>query len=161
MRMDLRLRLSHSPAFAAAPIAVVLLCLGTLACSAPFLLLPGGELEGQTAAAPADWSFSDDVSTVQIETNPEDPYSVNIWAAGVGSSLYLHAGGNRTTWVEHLEADPNIRVRVDDKIYELAGTRVKSTEEYKTFADAYEVKYGLRPLNENIDEIYVIRLETR
>jgi hypothetical protein len=159
MRIDLRQRLT--PSIAIAPIAVVLLCLGTLACGGPFVLLPGGELAGQVEHVPAEWSVLDDISTVQIETNPEDPYSVNIWAAAVGSSLYLHAGGNRTTWVEHLEVNPNIRVRIDDKIYEMIGSRVSGEDEYATFSDAYEIKYGIRPRNENIDEIYVIRLEAR
>ena len=75
--------------------------------------------------------------------------------------MYLHAGGNRTTWVEHLERDPHLRIRVEENLYELAAVRVESEEEFATFADAYEVKYGIRPRNENIDEIYVLRLGAR
>ena len=86
---------------------------------------------------------------------------MNIWAVGVDADLYLHAGANRTTWVEHLDTDPRIRARIDDKIYELASTRVTDAEEFASFADAYELKYGVRPRNENVAEIYLLRLAAR
>ncbi|MBJ18253.1 MAG: DUF2255 family protein [bacterium] len=130
-------------------------------CDGPFLLLPGGALEGPIAEAPADWVFSDEVSTVQVETHPEDPYSINIWAVGVGDQLYLHAGGNRTAWIENIEANSHVRVAIDGTLYELAASRVEDVEEFARFADAYEVKYGLRPRNEKISEIYVYRMGKR
>ena len=140
------------------------LCFSALvlvSCGGPFVLLPGGELEGEVAPAPADWTFSDEISTIQIETNPADPYSVSIWAVGVGDVLYLHAGANRTTWIEHLEVDPRLRARVDDRIYELVSSRVTDADEFALFAEAYDEKYGVRPRNENVDEVYLLRLEAR
>ncbi len=56
----------------------------------PFLLLPGGKLGGATAPAPSDWAFADEVNTAQLETRPEDPYSVNIW------DEVRHAGRDQT-----------------------------------------------------------------
>ena len=131
------------------------------ACGGPFLILPGGELDGTVAPVPEDWSFTDDVSTIQIETNPADPYSVNIWVAAVDASLYLHAGANRAAWVEHLEADPRLRVGIEGTLYELASTRVTGEDEFARFITAYEAKYGVRPRNENIAEIYLLRLDAR
>ena len=131
------------------------------ACSGPFFLFSGGELEGEVAPVPADWSFTDEISTIQIETNPSDPYSVNIWVLALDDVLYLHAGANRATWVEHLEADPRLRVRVEDSLYELTSARVTDEGEFMRFAEKYETKYGNRPRNENIDEIYLLRLEAR
>jgi len=140
----------------------LLFALSTLiGCSGPFLLLPGGELEGPVAETPDDWAFSDEVSTVQVETRPEDPYSINIWAVALGDSLYLHAGGNRTAWVENLEQDPRARVAIEGTLYEVAASRVEDPAEFARFADAYEQKYDVRPRNENIDEIYVYRLGAR
>jgi hypothetical protein len=127
----------------------------------PFLILPGGELDGSTAPAPNDWSFSDEVSTVQLETRPDDPYSVNIWAVGMGPALYVHAGANRTSWVEHMEANSDVRVRVADKLYDLRASRVEDQDEFTRFSDAYEEKYGSRPRNENVGEAYLFRLEAR
>ncbi|MCA9506437.1 MAG: hypothetical protein KC616_25345 [Myxococcales bacterium] len=141
-------------------VAVLIAAALVVGCG-PTLLLPGGELQGTPVEAPADWGFTQEVSTIQLETRPEDPYSVNIWAVGVGPALYVHAGGNRSRWVEHMEADPRVRVRVGDQLYPLEGARVASAEEFARFADAYEVKYGLRPRNENVAEVYLYRLVAR
>ena len=142
-------------------VAAVLIVAFVGGCSGPFVLVPGGELEGEEAPIPADWAFTDDVSTIQIETRPEDPYSVNIWVVALGPALYLHAGANRTAWVEHLEQDPRLRVRVEEKLYALRAARVEDAAEFARFADAYEAKYGTRPRNENVSEVFLIRLEPR
>lgn len=126
-----------------------------------YVPLPGGELDGSVKPVPADWSFLAETSIVQIETRPSDPYSVNIWAVGMGPVVYLHAGANRATWVEHLEVDPRLRLRVDEDLYELRAARVTSQEEFDRFADAYEGKYDVRPRNENVEEAYLLRLEPR
>lgn len=125
----------------------------------PFLLLPGGELEGTTKPAPSDWSITADVDTVQLETRPEDPYSVNIWAVGMGPGLYVHAGANRSQWVENMQANREVRVRVEDVLYDLLASRVEDQGEFDRFSDAYEQKYGSRPRNENVEEAYLFRLE--
>lgn len=139
----------------------IALALPLAGCGGPFLLLPGGQLDGDTAAVPSDWGFSDEIGTVQLETQPSDPYSVNIWATGVGPELYVHAGANRATWVEHLEADANVRIRIEGTIYDLAASRVAGQDEFDRFANAYEVKYGRRPRNEDVGEAYLFRLKAR
>jgi hypothetical protein len=82
----------------------------TAAACGPIVMLPGGKLDGTVVAAPNDWGFSDATKTVQLETRPSDPYSVNIWIIAMGSDLYVHAGDNRATWVDHLEAYERARV---------------------------------------------------
>jgi hypothetical protein len=145
-----------------AALALVLILGAPLAgCEGPFVLLPGEALEGTTVAPPDDWSFTDDVKTVQLETRPGDPYSVNIWVIALDEHLYVHAGANRSAWVEHLEADPKVRLRVGDAIYELAAARVDSQQEFDRFSDAYERKYGRRPRNEDVGEAYLFRLAAR
>lgn len=131
------------------------------ACSGPFVLLPGGALDGEVSTAPENWSFSDEISTIQLETQPNDPYSVNIWAVGLDGGLYVHAGANRATWVDHMEADPRVRVRLNETIYALAARRVDEESEFARFAQAYETKYGSRPRNEAVAEVYLYRLEPR
>ncbi len=130
-------------------------------CSGPFVLLPGGELDGKTVAAPESWAFTDEVDTVQLETRPADPYSVNIWVTALDDHLYVHAGANRSTWVEYMEADPQVRLRVGESIYELSAARVEGQEEFDRFSDAYQRKYGNRPRNENVAEAYLFRLRPR
>lgn len=142
--------------------AAALMLIGpTGGCGGPFALLPGKALEGPTVAAPGDWSFTDAVDTVQLETLPADPYSVNIWVIAMGENLYVHAGANRSEWVGHIESDPNVRLRVNDSIYELAASRVDAQDEFDRFSAAYEKKYGRRPRNENVGEAYLFRLAAR
>lgn len=127
----------------------------------PFLLLPGGRLDGAMAPAPDDWGFCERVKTVQLETRPEDPYSDNIWAVGMGPLLYVHAGAHRSRWVENMEADSDVRVRVEDTLYDVRASRVEDQAEFTRFSNAYEEKYGSRPRNENVEEAYLFRLEAR
>lgn len=141
---------------AAGPFALA--CL--LGCG-PTLLMPGGELSGPVEAIPGDWSFSDEISTIQLETRPPDPYSVNIWAVGIGDRLYVHAGANLSRWVENIQTDPAVRVRVAGKLYPLTAVRVVEPAEFAAFADAYKKKYGVRPRNENVAEVYLYRLGAR
>ena len=144
------------------PFLVLLLVAAAIAgCGGPCVLLPGGALDGPTAPTPDDWSFTDAVKTVQLETRLADPYSVNIWTVAIGENLYVHAGASRSGWVERLEADPNVRLRVNDSIYELSAARVDDQAEFDRFSDAYERKYGRRPRNENVAEVYLFRLTAR
>jgi len=140
---------------------VTLCSLALVAGCGPFLVIPGGKLDGAAAPTPDDWSFTNEVSTVQLETRPQDPYSVNIWAVGIGPGLYVHAGANRSNWVLHIEADPRVRVRVEGKLYEATASRVTDQDEFDRFSDAYHEKYGVRPRNENVAEVYLFRLESR
>lgn len=130
-------------------------------CSGPFLVVPGGALDGTTTAVPARWAFTEEVDTIQLETRPTDPYSVNIWVIGLDEHLYVHAGTNRSTWVENMETDPDVRLQIDDSIYELVATRVVDQAEFDRFSDAYEQKYGRRPRNEVVGEAYLFRLAAR
>lgn len=124
-----------------------------------YIPFAGGRLEGETAAVPADWGALPDV--VRLETRPADPYSVKLWIIGLGPAAYVHAGANRTDWVQHIEADPRVRLLVQDALYELRAERVTDAEEFATFSAAYEAKYGNPPRNPDVTEAYLFRLEPR
>jgi len=98
---------------------------------------------------------------VQLETNPSNPYSVNLWVIGNEDSLYIFAGDSETTWVQHIAANPNVRLKIGESIYELAATRVTDADEFEKFAQAWEAKYGNRPRNESVDETWLMRLAAR
>ena len=142
-------------------LAAVFAALLLTACSRPFVLIPGGALVGQSAPAPQSWSFTDAIDTIQLETNPADPYSVNIWVVGMGNALYVHAGANRATWIENMDTDPNVRLQAGDTIYQLAATRVTSQDEFDRYSAPYEEKYGNPPRNLNVVEAYLYRLVAR
>jgi hypothetical protein len=140
---------------------IVVLVLPLLLACGPTLLFPGGELNGTSASPPEDWAWTDEIDTIQLETRSEDPYSVNIWAVGIDQKLYVHAGANRSTWVENMEADSSVRVLINDDLYELEAFRVEDQGEFDVFAIAYETKYGSRPRNENVDEAYLFYLQAQ
>jgi len=125
-----------------------------------YIPFSGDKLEGTLTSAPDDWTEIARVDIVQLETHPQDPYSVKLWVVGIGPKLYVHAGANRTTWVEHIEADPQVRLLVESSLYNLRAVRVVDSEEFRTFSDAYENKYGRRPQNENVAEVYLYQLSS-
>jgi len=100
----------------------------------PFLLLPGGKLDGPVKPTPASFAFAADAGTIQLETRPADPYSVNVMGAVVGDGLYVSGGDTRTAWVENIEADPLVRARVGGDVYELRARRVVDKAEMEKFA---------------------------
>lgn len=125
-----------------------------------YIPFSGGKLDGTPSPNPADWTEVAAADVIELETNPTDPYSVKLWIVGMGPRLYVHAGANRTTWVEHIEVEPKVRVLIEGKLYDLRAIQVHDQAEFAAFAAAYESKYGNRPRNENIAEIYLYRLES-
>jgi hypothetical protein len=141
-----------------APFFVLALFTVLSGCRGPLFLLPGGPLEGVTAPAPADWSFTDEIEVVQLETKPDEPYSVNIWVVALDGGLYVHSGSSQHTWIENMEADPRVRLRANESVYGLVAARVTSQDEFDRFIAAYEKKYGDPPRNSNIGDVYLFQL---
>ena len=134
----------------------------TLAVSGcEYLPISGGQLDGEVAPLPDAWSVVAAPDIIQLETNPSDPYSVNLWIIGDGADLYVYAGANRATWVEHIEQDPRVRLGIDGQLFELRAERVHAADEFKSFSDKWEAKYGNRPRNEDVAESYLFRLLPR
>jgi hypothetical protein len=142
----------------AALVAVTVLC----GCGGPLPFLAGGKLDGPVKPAPASFAFAKDAGTIQLETRPEKPYSVNVAGAVVGDGLYVSAGDSRTQWVENIEADPLVRARVEGVVYELKARRVTDAAEMDAFAAAW---LGLgawaRDPRKLEGEVWVFRLEPR
>ena len=139
---------------------VLLLMVALGGCSADMLPFSGGELEGEVRQAPDDWTEIAAVEVVQLETKGPEPYSVNIWVLGYSEHLHIFAGGSRANWVEHIEVDPNVRMKIGDHIYELVAEQVTDADEFEVFAQGWEAKYGRRPWNEDVNETYLFRLTT-
>ena len=79
----------------------------------------------------------------------------------MGPFAYVHAGENRTKWVDHVESNPDVRLLASASLYELKAQRVSSQEEFDEFSNLYEKKYDRRPGNENVREAYLYRLGRR
>ena len=139
----------------------LLLVLTASGCNGPFLVLPGGELEGEVRPSPSDWSFAGDYGTVQLETRLEDPYSVNIAFTVIEGSLYINAGDTETQWVKNIMASPLVRLRLDGVLYELRAERVTSPATIASFGKAWTNQSMFRRDPSKLDEVWVYRLIPR
>jgi len=112
-------------------------------CGGPFLVFPGGALSGEVVTEPvSDWSFVTD-RFVDVETRPADPYSVELNYIVRDGQLYLDPAEGRT-WLEHIRADPRVRVRFAGRVYPLTAVLVAEPGEREGF-DADRFVYRLDP----------------
>ncbi|MBM4385476.1 MAG: nitroreductase family deazaflavin-dependent oxidoreductase [Deltaproteobacteria bacterium] len=140
-----------------------------LACGGPIGPLAGGELSGTAATAALEPALVEDVTQVQLETNPDAPHSVNTWIGAASGAVYVPTSMIRgplspaeRDWVKNVQADPRVRLRVDGTLYALRATRVEDAAEYEAARAALEAKYELGA--DDMDparEIWLFRLEAR
>ena len=141
-------------------LALVLSLFSLLACD-PLVMIPGGRLSGDTKPVPASWAFTDAVETVQLETRPGDPYSVNIWGVAAGDDFYVASGKSDNTWAQAIAADDRVRLRVDGSIYELRAVRDDTTEGRDRFLAAAQAKYDFEPEPDQAADAVLFRLVAR
>ena len=147
----------------------LVLLLQVVGCG-PIGPIPGGRLSGELGPRPsADWRFAEDEKTAQLETRPEDPHSVNTWFVSLGPDLYVPTSmilgpkdPTDRTWVTHVVANPMVRIRLGDHLYERVAIRVTDAPEYDRARDALETKYGIdRSERDPEREIWIFRLDAR
>lgn len=122
---------------------LLLFCLLLLGCGGPFLSIPGGALAGEVVEEPVrDWSFVDSVF-LDLETRPDDPYSVELNYVVRDGQLYIDPAEGRT-WFEHIKANPLVRARFAGKVYPLRAVLVGKPGELEGF-DSERYVYRLDP----------------
>ena len=139
----------------------LLLALVLAACNGPLPFLSGGKLSGEPAAVPGDWSSVPDSGTAQLETRPSDPYSINLVYTVLNGKVYVNAGGNEANWVKYMEADPAVRLRIDDRLYDLRAERVTDRAEIEAFAKAWTSQSTFRRDPAKLDPVWIYRLVPR
>ncbi len=111
---------------------------------------PGTRLAGEEVALPADWSFTDSVQEVHIETRPwyGIPFSVTTVLARDGQELFAPSIYSEPAqfpgskyWNSVVAADPNIRLRVGDQLFPLAITPIADPAQFDRALDALARKY--------------------
>jgi hypothetical protein len=137
------------------------LSVASLGCNGPFLLLPGGALSGEATPVPADWSFAGSAGTAQLETRGDAPYSVNIAYTVVGGALYINAGDTETQWVKNIAAEPNVRLRIDDALYDTRAGRVSDAAEIDAFAEAWSNQSFFRRDPRKLERVWIYRIVAR
>ena len=142
------------------PALIGVLASGLLGCG-PLVMVPGGALSGTVQPVPSDWSFSGAIETIQLETRPSDPYSVNLWGIGIGENFYVAAGSSENRWVSNISEDPSVRLRLGDDLYELRATRTKDPVELDAFLAALKRKYDHEPEADEREQATLFRLKAR
>ena len=99
-----------------------------------------------------------DQEIIQIETNPETPYSVNLWIVNIDNTPHIFSGDNLSQWAENILKNDQVKLKIGENIYPLRGERVVKAQHFEKFAKAWQKKYGHRPLNENPTETYLFQL---
>jgi len=123
--------------------------------------MSGGKLDGEVRPVPANWDALGQSGQMQLETQPADPYSVNVNYTIVGGILYVNAGDNETTWVEHIAASPLVRLRIDGALYDVRAERVSDAAEIATFGKVWtEQSMFLRDPSQ-FDEVWLYRMVPR
>lgn len=103
-------------------------------CEGPFVFMSGGALTGTVGEVPATWQLPEASAMAQLETRPEDPYSINLVYVQLNNNLYVYAGDTRTNWVKHIEENPLVRIRIGETIYQTRAVRIENREEITEFA---------------------------
>jgi hypothetical protein len=142
-------------------LAPLLLVLAAIGCNGPTFLLPGGKLTGEPKATPADWAFAGEYGTVQLETHPEDPYSVNVAFTLLDGRLYINAGDTETQWVKNISSNPRVRLRLDGALYDLLAERVTDDDEIAAFATAWTSQSVFRRDPTGLGAVWIYRLVLR
>ncbi len=141
------------------PLAFLLLLFA--GCAEPFIVFSGDALTGTLTPPPGDWSALNEVDVVQLETRPSDPYSVNIWTAGIGPNIYVATSEGGTRWTEHLAASRDVRLKINDAVYELEAVAVTDLQELALVAAEYVRKYDVDEDDNWVLDGQIFRLDRR
>lgn len=133
----------------------------TMGCDGPLPFMAGGRLDGRVATTPTEWAFDEDFDLAELESRPEDPYSVNVAYTQLGGRLYVNAGDTETEWVKHISANPLVRLRVSGVLYELRAERVTSPDEIAEFGEAWVSHSMIHRDPTALEEVWLYRLVPR
>jgi hypothetical protein len=91
----------------------------------PLAMVPGGVLWGEVREPPADWSFTDAIGEIQVQTHVGPlPWSVTTWVLSDQGELFIAASECERVWTHRVMADPEVRLRIDGVVYEMLAHRV-------------------------------------
>jgi hypothetical protein len=124
----------------------MVVCLVLFGCIDPADRRPGLWLSGEVSTDDVvDWSSSVAHPEIFIETRTPYliPHSTTIACASHGGMLYVAARDPLDKrWVRNVERDPEVRLEIDDRIYERRLLRVDDPVEQRAIYRAYATKYG-------------------
>lgn len=113
------------------------------ACSGPLGPIAGGELEGEPIEWPDDWSYTNEIENVLLQTNPLDPYSVTIWIIVSNGVPYIAAGDQNSRWATNIRNNPEVIISIEGRLISAQATPVVSEEEILNASKLYMQKYEM------------------
>jgi hypothetical protein len=133
-----------------------------LACTGPVGPFPDGPLAGEVVSGPVtDWPFAQE-RILELETNSDDPYSVNVHFVADGPLLWVATVlGDSSGWGARISADGRVRVREGRRVWERRAVRVTDAAEIARVAALYREKYVLTPEISDDEGTLVFRLDPR
>src|SRR5690242_4284454 len=130
---------------------VVLLVLLSITGLEPRQRTPGLWLKGTLVTTPvADWSFTDQVSTVEVQTRTWYliPHSVTTYCVAYHGQLYLDSFyrpgveyPHGRSWNENVARDPHVRIKIGDKLYDRVLIHVTDPAEKAALRELKAKKY--------------------
>ena len=72
--------------------------------------------------------------------------------------LYVYAGDNQTQWVQNLDANDALKLKVGEQLFDLTAERVTDQEEFSHFTELWLAKYGSDRTDAKVGENYLFRL---
>ncbi len=110
--------------------------------SDPYGPLPGKKLLGEEITDPIDdWSFTEQARNVTFEVRPSDPYSVTTSCVLHDGVFHVLATSIENRWAQFLLQDPNMRLRMTDKLYPVRATLVEDPNRISAIFKTLEQKY--------------------
>jgi hypothetical protein len=113
--------------------------------------MPGLWLKGDLVTTPVtDWSFTDGIETVKLQTSTAYllPHSVTTYCVSSNGQLYLtslyRAGmtyPQGRSWNTDVARDPQVRIKIGDKLYDRKLSFVTDPDEYAAAFQAKRKKY--------------------
>jgi len=122
--------------------------------------LPGGTLRGQVTPVPEDWASLADYRTIQLETRPDEPYSVNVWGIAAEEAFFIACRPD-SRWLPYVLENPNVRLRILDRLYELRAERSVDAGERARYFAAMKRKYDWEPDDDDRATAWILRLTPR
>jgi hypothetical protein len=111
---------------------------------------PGLWLSGEVAPTPSDWTFSNEQMEIFVETRPwyGIRHSVTTVVATSNGKLFVPSIYSEPAefpgdkyWNSTIASDPNVRLKIGEKIYELRAQHVEDPEEFMVGFQALADKY--------------------
>ena len=108
---------------------------------------PGLWLRGETIQEKvADWSFSDEIEEIFIETRPwyRIPHSTTIWCVALDGGLYIGSyGDEKKAWERNIEQNPAARLSIAGRIHDVTLAPVTNGDLIEALGAAYARKYDM------------------